>query len=121
MWWVASRISDSGRNACRVRSARAYHLSGDSFGPRFRISRQFLDGSSQSMEAGDALSPVGGACTLWIRRGAIHFLSSRLVDAGCDAGVVPALEDGPRSVSVDRAHAFRLLHVFARSQAPGPS
>src|ERR1700730_8897286 len=98
MWWVASRSADSGHNACRIRSARAYLLSGDSFGPRFRISRQFLDGSSQSMETGDALSPVGGTCTLWIRRGAIHFLSSRLVDAGSDPGVFPALEDGSRSV-----------------------
>ena len=74
----------------------AHILSRNPLRPRLRISHELLDGSPWPVETWHPLPALGGAGSLRIRRGTLHLLSSRIVDAGSGTGIVPALEDRAR-------------------------
>src|SRR5438105_1074219 len=73
----------------------------------------FLDGSPQSMEAGNLVSPLGSLGALGIRRSAFPVLSTRVMDSGGGSGGAVALEIGARRLHVDRAWRFWSVDVCA--------
>src|SRR5215467_1362491 len=107
-----------GANGCdcwyRLGRSRSPAVPRSSLRTRFRIPRQFLNGSSAAMETGYCVSTLGilGALRVW--RGSFHLLSTRIMALRSAAWPGASLGSSVRSLCVDRHGGRGILDVFSR-------